>query len=226
MKPIVSIIIPTRNAEKFVGQCLKSINNQIFRDFEVVIVDGQSTDKTLEVAHSLANFKLVMQTGTWLAAAWNQGIQASQGAYIGFIDSDDWFEPDSLAQHMHELLSHPEIDYSIGHVKYFAEDANKLPYGFKPSLLKGIHHALMPGCFVGKRTLFSKVGFFDESLIVATDIQWFHDLKVSHAPSIDLNVQVLNKRIHTNNLSYTTSETSVYNQELLAVVRRRLRLGS
>jgi hypothetical protein len=111
-------------------------------------------------------------------------------------------------------------------VKYFAENAHKLPYGFKPSLLNGMHHALMPGCFVGKRALFSKVGLFDESLIVATDIQWFHDLKISHAPSIDLNVQVLNKRIHANNLSYTTSETSVYNKELLAVVRRRLRLGS
>lgn len=226
MKPIVSIIIPTRNAETYLGQCLESINNQTFRDFEVIIVDGQSTDKTLEVAQSLTNFHLIKQTGTGLAASWNQGIQASHGAYISFIDSDDWFEPNSLAQHMQQLLTQPEIDYSIGHVKYFAENANTLPYGFKPSLLNGIHHALMPGCFVGKRGLFSKVGFFDESLVVATDIQWFHDLKLSHAPSIDLNVQVLNKRIHANNLSYTTSETSVYNQELLAVVRRRLRLGS
>jgi glycosyltransferase involved in cell wall biosynthesis len=225
MKPIVSIIIPTRNAEKYLGQCLESINNQIFRDFEVIIVDGQSTDKTLEITHSLTNFQLVKQTGTGLAAAWNQGIKASQGSYISFIDSDDWFEPNSLAQHMQQLLTQPQIDYSIGHVKYFADNANKLPYGFKPSLLNGIHHALMPGCFVGKRTLFSKVGFFDESLVVATDIQWFHDLKLCQAPSIDLKVQVLNKRIHTNNLSYTTSETSVYNKELLAVVRRRLRLG-
>ena len=80
----------------------------------------------------------------------------------------------------------------------------------------------MPGCFVGKRSLFDRIGFFDESLRVATDIQWFHDLKLTGAPCHELNEHVLNKRVHDSNLSYTLAETPTYGRELLSVLRRRI----
>jgi TfoX/Sxy family transcriptional regulator of competence genes len=80
----------------------------------------------------------------------------------------------------------------------------------------------MPGCFVGKRSLFDRIGLFDESLRVATDIQWFHDLKLTAASVHDLNEQVLNKRVHESNLSYTLAETPTYGRELLQVLRRRI----
>lgn len=226
MNPQLSIIIPTLNSEKFLATCLKSVAEQTYSNYEVIVVDAASKDNTIKIAASFQSIRFQEQIGKGLAAAWNQGIRLSEGAYIAFLDSDDWWETNSLSAHMDALLANHDLAYSIGRVKYVAEDPKHLPYGFKPRLLSGTHSALMPGCFVGKRDLFEINGMFEEDLKVATDIQWFHDLKMRLLPSINLDSHVLNKRVHANNLSYTTSETATYNQELLNVIRRRLKLGN
>jgi glycosyltransferase involved in cell wall biosynthesis len=203
-------------------ECIRSVQAQSFREFEVIFVDGGSTDDTLTIASACSKGRIISQTRPGLAAAWNEGILASQGTYIAFLDSDDWWESNCLSHHMYGLCDAPNYDYSIGQVKYFTENADALPRGFKPSLLLGSHRALMPGCFVGKRSLFDRIGFFDESLRVATDIQWFHDLKLTGASFHELNEHVLNKRVHDSNLSYTLAETPTYGRELLRVLRRRI----
>jgi glycosyltransferase involved in cell wall biosynthesis len=222
LPPLLSIIIPTRNSERYLQTCLHSVHTQRFQDYEILIIDGQSTDSSCQIAESFANCRIISQHGSGLAAAWNQGIKASRGQYISFLDSDDWFAPDALSKHINALASNVGAAYSIGQVRYVADDSNHLPYGFKASLLEGLHDALMPGCFMGKRQLFKDIGLFDESLSVACDIQWFHDLKVHNVRHVRLGTQVLNKRLHQHNLSYTTAETSTYNSELLQVIRRRI----
>lgn len=222
MAHIISIIIPTLNSAKYLGECVRSVEAQSFKNFEVVFVDGGSTDNTLTIASACSKGRIISQTRPGLAAAWNEGVLASRGTYVAFLDSDDWWESNCLSGHMEGLRSGAQYDYSIGQVKYFAENNNALPRGFKSSLLIGSHRALMPGCFVGKRTLFDKIGLFDESLRVATDIQWFHDLKFAVTSFHDLNEHVLNKRVHESNLSYTLAETPTYGRELLQVLRRRI----
>ena len=222
MAPLISIIIPTWNSAKFLDECVRSVQAQSFREFEVIFVDGGSTDDTLTIASAYSKGRIISQTRPGLAAAWNEGILASRGTYVAFLDSDDWWESNCLSRHMDGLCDAPSYDYSIGQVKYFTENADALPRGFKPSLLLGSHRALMPGCFVGKRSLFDRIGLFDESLRVATDIQWFHDLKLTGASFHELNEHVLNKRVHDSNLSYTLAETPTYRRELLSVLRRRI----
>lgn len=222
MVPLISIIIPTWNSAKFLDECVRSVQAQSFREFEVIFVDGRSTDDTLTIASACSKGRIISQTRPGLAAAWNEGILASRGTYVAFLDSDDWWESNCLSRHMDGLCDEPNYDYSIGQVKYFTDNPNALPRGFKPSLLLGSHRALMPGCFVGKRSLFDRIGLFDESLGVATDIQWFHDLKLTGAPFYDLNAHILNKRVHDSNLSYTLAETPTYGRELLSVLRRRI----
>lgn len=222
MAPLISIIIPTWNSAKFLDECVRSVQAQSFREFEVIFVDGGSTDDTFTIASACSKGRIISQTRPGLAAAWNEGILISQGTYIAFLDSDDWWESNCLSRHMDGLCDAPNYEYSIGQVKYFTENADALPRGFKPSLLLGSHRALMPGCFVGKRSLFDRIGLFDESLRVATDIQWFHDLKLTGASFHKLNEHVLNKRVHDSNLSYTLAETPTYGRELLSVLRRRI----
>lgn len=226
MSKLLSIIIPTRNSSKFLESCLNSLSQQSFKKFKIVFVDCGSTDDTLRIAATIPQGQILTQVGTGLASAWNQGILASRSKYVGFLDSDDFWEPNCLMSHMSNLIGSPEIDYSIGSVRYFAENKSELPYGFKPSLLEGTYRALMPGCFVGKRDLFERVGLFDETLTVATDIQWFHDLKLLNASFRDVDAVVLNKRVHAQNLSYSLSKTPIYNSELLGVIKRRLSRAS
>ena len=220
---LVTVVIATLNSQPYFMQCVQSLLSQSYLDFDVVVVDGGSSDGTLEMVSLLPNAKLVLQSGRGLAAAWNEGIAHCSTPYVAFLDSADWWEPTALSSHMSGLLSDANLDYSTGMFRFFAEDPDALPYGFKPRLLEGLHQALMPGCFVGKRALFDSIGMFDESLSVALDIQWFHDLKLSSARRYELDAHVLNKRVHLSNLSYTSCETGTFSYELLRVIYRRLK---
>jgi len=95
--PAVSIIIPMYNVEKYVGECLDSILNQTFQDFEVIAVDDCSTDKTCEVVESyLPRFEGKLQlirskknSGGQVGIPRNKGMRYSIGKYLYFMDSDD-----------------------------------------------------------------------------------------------------------------------------------------
>ncbi len=107
-KPKISIIIPVYNVEKYLCECLDSILNQTFQDFEIICVDDGSTDETLEI---LKNYKnkdervfVLQQHHSGAAEARTNGIRLARGKYIQFLDSDDYFEPTMLE----ELYNHAE----------------------------------------------------------------------------------------------------------------------
>lgn len=96
---MISIIIPIYNVEKYIVDCLKSIEQQTFKDFEVIIVDDGSTDKTVEVVDHFNknfNYKVIKQENKGVSAARNVGIQASRGKYLCFVDSDDVLDKNYL----------------------------------------------------------------------------------------------------------------------------------
>ena len=93
----VSVIVPIYNAEKYLKQCLDSIQNQTLADIEVIMIDDGSTDGSSEIAKSYLSdnrFSYYYKGNEGLAAARADGIVRADGEYLGFIDSDDWIEPD------------------------------------------------------------------------------------------------------------------------------------
>ena len=86
MKPLVSVIIPTRNSAPFLARCLSSIKNQSYKKCEVVVVDNSSTDKTIKIAQRFT--KNVFNKGLERSAQRNFGAKKSKGKYIFFVDSD------------------------------------------------------------------------------------------------------------------------------------------
>ena len=105
---LISVIIPVYNVEKYLCECLDSILNQTFQDFEIICVDDGSTDETLEI---LKNYKnkdervfVLQQHHSGAAEARNNGIRLARGKYIQFLDSDDYFEQTMLE----ELYNHAE----------------------------------------------------------------------------------------------------------------------
>lgn len=96
----LSIIIPCYNAEKLIQKCVESILVQKGFDFELILVNDGSTDKTLEVLENLAQtderIKVINQENKGLSGARNTGIEQAQGKYIMFVDADDWLEPNTL----------------------------------------------------------------------------------------------------------------------------------
>jgi glycosyltransferase involved in cell wall biosynthesis len=85
-KPLVSVIIPTKNSESTIGACLKSIRQQTYKNIEIIVVDNNSTDKTKEIARKYT--KLVFNKGPERSAQRNFGALKSKGNFLLFIDSD------------------------------------------------------------------------------------------------------------------------------------------
>ena len=97
---MISVIIPVYNVEKYLDQCLKSVTAQTYTDFECILVNDGSTDKSGEICDNWAKndnrFKVIHQENQGVSAARNKGIENAQGEYIIFIDSDDWVDTDYL----------------------------------------------------------------------------------------------------------------------------------
>src|SRR5690348_16456087 len=111
--PRVSIVMGTLDAGRFLATALASIREQTFDDVEIVIVDGGSTDDTRAIAEEY-DARVLHQRGEGLFEAWNEGVAAARGELIGFLDSDDRWDPPKLEAQVRVLDERPEIDYVIG----------------------------------------------------------------------------------------------------------------
>lgn len=107
--PAISLIIPVYNVEKYLVKALESVENQTFKNFETIIVDDGSTDNSVEIAEKFCrknkNFILIKQENQGPAAARNTALSLCKGDYIGFMDSDDYLEPQYL-----ELLYNAAVE--------------------------------------------------------------------------------------------------------------------
>ena len=220
---LVSVITATLNAGKYLHEALNSISNQTYQNFEVLIIDGDSTDNTKEVANSFPQVSFITQNGKGLFDAWNQGIQMSTGEFVAILDSDDIWEPTTLSDHLNALLNHPEKLGSVGHVKFFLEKNQTPPPEFKLSLLEKSHLAYMPGCFMGRKEIFNRIGYYETEWKIASDIIWFGKVKDLKDEICLLDRVVLHKRVHKSNISYNSVDEEIYGRELLKLLHSKLK---
>lgn len=123
-EPLVSVVVPVYNVEKYLPKCLDSLVNQIFKNIQVILVDDGSTDQSGkmcdEYAFENANFEVIHKQNGGLSSARNEGIKYCKGKYVTFLDADDWFSNDyieicvlELQKNNVELLLTPYIrEYS------------------------------------------------------------------------------------------------------------------
>lgn len=107
---LVSVIIATYNVEKTLQDCLDSVQGQTYRNLEIIVIDGGSTDRTLNIIQK--NLPII---GSWVSepdagiyAAWNKGLAMANGDWIGFLGADDRYHPDALERYMQAMHNHPE----------------------------------------------------------------------------------------------------------------------
>ncbi len=103
--PRVSVVICAYNAERTMGECLESLRQLRYPNYEVVIIDDGSTDRTAEIAERYGEFRLLRQENRGLSNARNAGILAATGEIVAFTDSDCAVDPDWLTFLVHRLLS-------------------------------------------------------------------------------------------------------------------------
>ncbi len=189
MMPKVSVIIPTYNREQFIVRAINSVLSQIYRDFEIIIVDDGSTDHTKNILDQFnGKIKYIYQDNQGVSAARNRGIQESSGQYIAFLDSDDYWVPEKLTLQVDVLEKNPHIGIVYARMPILNEKGEKV--GLKPARISGknfkelmeVWGDLPTSTVMTRKECFNKAGMFDASLPPMEDIDmWirisrFYDL--------------------------------------------------
>ena len=114
--PLISIIVPVYNVKNYLEKCLQSICGQTYKNLEIILIDDGSSDGSGELCNLFAQrdgrIKVIHQTNAGQSAARNRGLAVAQGELLGFVDSDDWIEPD-MYEFLYHLLKENGADISI-----------------------------------------------------------------------------------------------------------------
>jgi len=191
---LISVIVPCYNYGNFLPITLNSIRHQTYQNWECIIVNDGSTDNTEQVAKEFSfqdkRFKYFYQANKGLSAARNTGIKQSKGDYIQFLDADDLIEPKKLEEQILVLKENPTYDIIYSSVRYFRNhipderlfSMNRVNKNWMPNVsgngkkvLKYLLHRniMAANCPVVKRSVFDKVGFFNENLRFLEDYEFW-----------------------------------------------------
>jgi len=118
--PKITVAIPSYNHEKYIAHAIRSVLEQTFQDFEIVITDDGSSDETLQVIREFTDPRIRIycnEKNCGASAAMNNCIQQAKGEYIAILNSDDLFSPDKLEKQVDFLDKNPEIGAVFGYAQ-------------------------------------------------------------------------------------------------------------
>ncbi len=134
--PKVSVIMPAYNVEKTIADSIKSVLKQTFTNFELIIVDDECSDGTLDIIARFDDARIIVysQKNRGLAGARNTGIRHAKGELIAFLDSDDLWHKDKLLKHVRHLNIRQEVDVSYCPSLMIDDDGKSLGIFQSPKL--------------------------------------------------------------------------------------------
>jgi glycosyltransferase involved in cell wall biosynthesis len=146
--PKVSVVMPVYNAEKYIAETIESILSQTFEDFEFIIVNDCSTDKTREIIEKYAKqdrrIRLINnEVNLKVSKAANKGVELAKGEYIARTDSDDWSYPYRLEKQVKYMDKHPEVVLSSGNMEMCDENMKVKNRTHFPTTHKEIMNVLL-----------------------------------------------------------------------------------
>lgn len=227
MRPLVSVIIPVFNGEQFLAEAVESVLAQQYAPIEIIIVDDGSTDGTAAVVKSLPEtVRYLSQANQGPAAARNRGIEQACGTLIAFADADDLWPTDKLELQLPFLTNDPAIDIVLGRIQQVrlskTDDGQTRAEHFdEPAFSSNLGSAVI------RKSVFERVGLFDETMRYSEDVDWFMRARESGAAILTIDAVTLLYRQHEQNMTRgrTTTELNVLKALKRSLDRRRERDG-
>jgi glycosyltransferase involved in cell wall biosynthesis len=179
-KPLISIITVCFNSEKTITNTIESVINQKYQNIEFIIIDGKSTDETLNIIQKYKTniTKIVSEKDNGIYDAFNKGLKLATGDLIGFVNSDDLLTPNALELLIKYYNKYPTKDFIFGAVKKHWD----VLHGYKPWKIYfswGFYSSHSTGFFI-KKNAAKIVGLYNTKYKYSADYDYFYRMIVKH----------------------------------------------
>jgi glycosyltransferase involved in cell wall biosynthesis len=220
---LVSVVMPAFDEEAFVAEAVESVLAQTYDRFELIVVDDGSADRTGSIVSGFPGVRVVRrgQRGG-PAAARNAGLGVARGDYWAIFDADDVMPPERLECQVEFLREHASVEMVLGLTEAFVNPGEPRPAHWNPAWDGGPYHG-HPGTILARRAVLDRVGWFDESLELGSDMQWMARAKLAGVRMGQLEHPCLRYRIHAGNI---TSDVDTNRAAMLRALRTSRRLGA
>ena len=186
----VSVVITCYNEERYIEQAVRSVVAQTAFDQvkEIIVANDGSRDNSQVVLQRLANeikrLRIVATAGLGISAARNRALREVKGTFIAFLDGDDYWTPEKLAQQLPAFAKNPRIGLVYGDFAYFSrhDASDARPVTVRRYRPESAHHLrdyfihdgpIVPSTAIVRRTVFNDIGVFDETLRIGEDTEFF-----------------------------------------------------
>lgn len=215
----ISVIIPTYNRKDFILRAIKSVQAQSAQVSEIIVVDDGSTDGTKELLEH-ENIEYIYQENRGVSSARNAGIKKAKNEWIAFLDSDDVWESDKLAEHIYCHVKNPILLASFSDELWIRNEKIIILKSHQkkeePSFVNSLRLCKIgTSTFFCSQKIFERVGMFDEELNVCEDYDLWLRILLEH------DIKFINKKLvrkyagHQNQLSFDTPLIDMYRIEAL-----------
>ncbi len=234
----VTVVIPTYNRYELLYRAIRSLFAQTYQPSEIIVVDDGSTDKSSAIQNDFPSIKYIYQKNSGVSSARNRGIESATYEWVAFLDSDDEWLPTKLEEQVRLHQQNRELLISYTDEIWIRDDLEvNIPKKFKKigvdSFIENLSYCnIAPSAVLIHKTLFKRVGVFDESLEVCEDYNLW--LRISLKTEIALVDKKLIKKYagHENQLSFKhwgmdrfrvrTLEKLLMNEKSLTITKRAL----
>jgi glycosyltransferase involved in cell wall biosynthesis len=211
--PLISIITPCLNRANMIETALKSVSAQNYPNVEHIIIDGNSTDGTLQLLANYPDLLVVSKADQGVYDALNKGIQLSHGEIIGQLNTDDYFEENILGEIAEIFNLNPEIDAVVGGAKVVEKDSQGInqtlvilePVQTKELIYRATIGVPVFNAWFFRKSLFQKVGYYSIKYKIASDRDFLLRMALNGVKFIPVNKVLYSYLQHTGSLSITKS---------------------
>jgi glycosyltransferase involved in cell wall biosynthesis len=224
--PLVSAIIPVYNGEAFLAEAIGSALAQDYPNFEVIVADDGSTDRSRAIAEGFPGVSVLALAHAGVSATRNAAVRAASGEWLAFLDADDVWSPGKLSAQVQAARAKPEAGLVFTHQTFVV--AQPAPPWYRGPEDGVSRVGLEPSSWLVRRQAFELVGPFDEQRDLGEDTEWIARARDAGVVEAVVEESLVRRRIHGDNATGTIPSQLKLMRGILreSVARKRAKDGA